>query len=290
MMRRAVGLLLLVLLAREIARAQDPAGEAWPRAEDGCAGCHVGSLDPLVARPVRQQHGDVHGRAGVGCAGCHGGEPSERFDPAAAHAEAKGFRFGSGVGEAATVRCGECHPGPFGDYGAGEHAPGGEKEVPDCLSCHYEDHLVRSRVREIVTRERCGDCHRPPVLESFLGSFARVEAALDRALWLERDAHAWRDASRASGLPPDLFDERAEEFVDARTGFRDLSHGVDLALLDEAADRLVGLEAATRPAASGQRPRNSPATAEVFFVYGLAALLLFAAGGTLAAARWFARR
>jgi hypothetical protein len=159
-------------------------------AADTCVGCHAEEEDSDLSDPVNEWRRSVHAAAQVTCDGCHGGDPFEEDGDLSMDEDEAGFVGAPGWTEVSEF-CGTCHEDVLDGYSqsvmAGEIAKGNQVAV--CTTCHMSDGhaIVRAVPEEILTAERCGECHDAErafkllaLLVESRDHLARVSASLER--------------------------------------------------------------------------------------------------------------
>ncbi len=157
---------------------------------DTCVSCHVEEEDSELSDPVDEWRRSVHAEAQVTCDGCHGGDPFEQDGDLSMDEDEAGFLGAPDWTEEAEF-CGSCHEDVLVGYGqsvmASEIAKGNRVAV--CTTCHMGDGhaIVRAVPAEILTEERCSQCHDADrafkllaLLEQTRGHLARVSTSLER--------------------------------------------------------------------------------------------------------------
>jgi hypothetical protein len=162
--------------------------EAAEEAVDECMSCHEAEEEPELSEPVEQWRESVHAEAEVGCDACHGGDPSQDDEELAMDEDEAGF-VGSPSWHEVPEFCGACHEDVLDGYSQSVMASKIEEgeAVAVCTTCHMpEGHaIVRPSAREILTEERCSECHDAEravelreLLDETSGHIASVEAQL----------------------------------------------------------------------------------------------------------------
>jgi hypothetical protein len=181
-----------------------------------CVSCHADEDDEELSAPVDEWKRSVHATAEVSCDACHGGGPFEQ-DEELSMDEASGYLGAPGWADVPQF-CGACHEEILDSYKSSVMAgkiEEGEK-VAVCTTCHMTDGhaIVASRPGEILTEERCGECHdaaRAVLLRDVLDDMHDRIASTDAAL---ADI---RDAIDVSKLDHELGDIRHRAVVIAHT-------------------------------------------------------------------------
>jgi len=164
--------------------------EAPQEAPNTCIGCHVEEEDEELSAPVAEWRRSVHARAEVTCDACHGGDPLEEDEELSMSEDDAGY-VGAPSWSEVPAFCGACHEEILEGYSESvmaEHLEEGER-VAVCTTCHMsEGHAIVSQTpREILTEERCGECHDADraialrdVLEKTSARIATVDQQVER--------------------------------------------------------------------------------------------------------------
>lgn len=192
-----------------------PVGAA--ESESTCIRCHAEEEDPDLSAPVEQWRRSVHAEAEVSCDGCHGGDPFEEDEELSMDEEAAFFIGAPGWTEVPDF-CGTCHEDILDAYSqsvmASKIAEG--EEVAVCTTCHMVDgHAIANAVpREILTEERCGECHDPDRAHELLELLEDVDLRIDSA---RAELDPIRDAIDTSALDREIDEIRQRHVVIAHT-------------------------------------------------------------------------
>ena len=218
-------------------------GSAWAEEMDtSCVSCHLDEEDPDLSAPVEEWRHSVHAVAEVSCDACHGGDPFEEDEELSMDEEEAGFLGAPGWADVPDF-CGACHEEILDAYResvmAGRIDEG--ERVAECTTCHMSDgHAISDAIpSEILTEERCGECHDPAraiVLRDLLVDLgARIGSARERLDEI-------RDMIDVSVLDRELEEIRWRAVVAAHTYDRDKISDVS----SVAGERLEGLSVTTR--------------------------------------------
>jgi hypothetical protein len=154
-----------------------------------CVSCHVDEEDEELSAPVEEWKQSAHAAAAVSCDGCHGGDPFEEDEELSMDEDENGYIGAPGWDEVPAL-CGACHEEILEGYNESVMASHIERgsRVAVCTTCHMtEGHAITGATpREILTEERCGECHDPErafelldLLEHTTGQLASVDAEVE---------------------------------------------------------------------------------------------------------------
>lgn len=178
-MRGAIAVLALLGVAVSAAAA--------PEEPSTCISCHVDEDEDLSA-PVEEWRRSTHAQVDVSCDACHGGDPLAEDEEASMSEDDAGFVGAPGWREVPEL-CGACHEDVLQGYRESVMAGmiGDGERVAVCTTCHMTDGhaIVPVTPRQVLTEERCGECHDPQraldlldALESTQTHFEAVESDL----------------------------------------------------------------------------------------------------------------
>ena len=218
-------------------------GSAWAEELDtSCVSCHLDEDDSDLSAPVEEWRHSVHAGAEVSCDACHGGDPFEEDEELSMDEEETGF-LGAPDWADVSEFCGACHEEILDAYRQSVMAGQIEEgvRVAVCTTCHMSDgHAISHAIpSEILTEERCGECHDPAraiVLRDLLEDLgARIGSARE-------GLDEIRETIDVSALDRELEEIRWRAVVAAHTYDRDRISEVS----SVARERLEGLSATAR--------------------------------------------
>lgn len=247
--------------------------------DTSCVSCHLDAEDPDLSAPVEEWRHSVHATAEVSCDACHGGDPFEEDEELSMDEEEAGFMGAPGWADVPEF-CGSCHEEILDAYRQSVMASliGVGVRVAVCTTCHMSDgHAISHAVpREILTEERCGECHDPArgiVLRDLLEDLgARIGSARERLDEI-------REMMDVSALDQELGEIRWRAVVAAHTYDRHKITEVSRV----ARERLEGLSVTTRARAEQAAFRQRVG-------FGVVGFLLAACLGVIGLQRSLRRR
>lgn len=194
-------------------------------ANNSCIKCHAILLDKRLNKPVDLWASSIHAEVGNTCDGCHGGDPKDLTGRSMSLEN--GFQGAPNENEVASF-CGKCHQDLSDKYMTSLHW---KKRAQSCVDCHGFHAILRSS-SEIVTEEKCGECHDYDVadkLNNILQSFhGRIKTSEEQAKLI-------------SGFPTEPI---TEELNKVRKGFRQIrrvSHTTDFKLMEIEVEKVNAL-------------------------------------------------
>jgi hypothetical protein len=227
-----------------------------------CVSCHAEEEDEEMSEPVEQWRRSVHAEAEVSCDACHGGDPFEEDEELSMDEEAAGFVGAPGWADVPDT-CGACHEDIRDGYA--QSVMGGlideGEEVAVCSTCHMGDGhaIVRPRPREILTRERCGECHDP---DRAIELRDLLEETRDRIAGVEAEIQEIHGRIDTSGVDREVREIRQRAVVIAHT--YDLERIAQVAAV--AHERLEAASAATAELAEEAEFRRRTGAGVVAFL------------------------
>jgi hypothetical protein len=193
-----------------------------------CISCHAEDEDEELSAPVEEWRRSTHAEVEVSCDACHGGDPLESDEELSMSEDDAGY-IGAPSWHEVPEFCGSCHEKILEGYQQSVMAAqieSGER-VAVCTTCHMSDGHAITRIvpSEVLTAERCGQCHDPQRAFDLLEALDSTSKDVEVAQKLISELHGRIDTGR--------LDRELAEIVDR---YLVVAHTYDVERLAEVAE------------------------------------------------------